>query len=203
MSVNSNHTHSLLMHLEQVGFSAAPRFENVDDQGREILTYIEGEVPHNVKDTNWTEDQLRIAASLLRDFHDATAGTEFAGSEEVVCHNGFAPWNLVFVKGLPFAIIDFDDAAPGARIKDLSYALWCWLGLGSEKRTLDVQIERMRIMCDEYGIKEPTSMVDEIAKRQEEVKVRHLLAGRIEQAEGIEDDMAWLCKHKNIVKRNL
>ena len=34
--------HALLHHLEDVGFSAAPRVLGIDAQGREVLTYCEG-----------------------------------------------------------------------------------------------------------------------------------------------------------------
>ena len=35
--------HALLRHLESVGFDAAPRVLGVDERGREVLTYLEGE----------------------------------------------------------------------------------------------------------------------------------------------------------------
>jgi hypothetical protein len=35
--------HALLRHLESVGFDAAPRVLGVDGQGREVLSYIEGQ----------------------------------------------------------------------------------------------------------------------------------------------------------------
>lgn len=41
---NSEFVHALLRHFEAVGFDGAPRLLGVDDQGREILTYVEGEV---------------------------------------------------------------------------------------------------------------------------------------------------------------
>jgi hypothetical protein len=47
--------HALLAHLERVGFSAAPRFLGIDDRGREILSYLDGEVPDNL-DPGWTDE---------------------------------------------------------------------------------------------------------------------------------------------------
>src|SRR3954454_9334545 len=35
-------THALLRHLAAVGFAGAPRFLGVDEQGREVLSYIPG-----------------------------------------------------------------------------------------------------------------------------------------------------------------
>ena len=36
--------HAMLEHLERVGFAGAPRYLGQDDRGREMLTYIEGDV---------------------------------------------------------------------------------------------------------------------------------------------------------------
>jgi hypothetical protein len=40
--------HALLGHLEQVGFPGSPRVlgDGYDDQGREVLTWIEGQIVH-------------------------------------------------------------------------------------------------------------------------------------------------------------
>jgi hypothetical protein len=35
--------HQLLLHLEKKGFAGSPRFLGLDEQGREILTFLEGE----------------------------------------------------------------------------------------------------------------------------------------------------------------
>ncbi len=35
----------LLLHLESIGFDGAPRYLGIDDQGREVLTWIDGDVP--------------------------------------------------------------------------------------------------------------------------------------------------------------
>lgn len=65
-------TRALLAHLEQAGFAGAPRFEGVDDAGREVLSWIEG-VPAT---RPWpralqTDEGVRRFARLLREFHEA------------------------------------------------------------------------------------------------------------------------------------
>ncbi|MEU8136458.1 phosphotransferase family protein [Streptodolium elevatio] len=66
----------------------------------------------------------RRVARLVREFHDLTAGTALAGEHEVVCHNDLSPRNTVYrpVSGSrrPVAFIDWDLAAPGARIDDVA-----------------------------------------------------------------------------------
>ena len=195
VSSNGEFIHDVLLHLEEVGFKAAPKFKGIDKEGREVLTYMRGEVRFDVKDEEWSEPQLKDAIGLLKDFHDATAGSEVAGNQEVVCHNDFAPWNVVFVDDMPAAIIDFDDAEPGSRLKDLSYAAWCWLGLGSEVHDAAKQSSRLRFLCDTYGVEDRTTILQEISERQKEIRLKHAQAHRSEQARGVEKDMVWLRVH--------
>lgn len=39
----------------------------------------------------------------------------------MICHNDFAPHNLVFRSGRPVAVIDFDTSSPGPRAWDLAH----------------------------------------------------------------------------------
>lgn len=87
---HSPFVHALLQHLETAGFSEAPRYFGEDEQGREILSFMPGEVPCDLSD-EWTDAQLATAVRLIRRFHDATSGTPLAGREEVVCHMTSAP----------------------------------------------------------------------------------------------------------------
>src|SRR3989344_5020905 len=127
---NSEFNHALLKLLEEKGFGHAPRFLGIDEKGREILTFMEGEVSHG--EMSWTDEQLIRVVQMLKDFHDATAGSELTKGKEVVCHNDIAPWNTILENGVPTAFIDFDDVAPGNRADDLAYLLWTFLELGSD-----------------------------------------------------------------------
>ena len=66
--------HALLRHLEEVGFPASPRVvgDGYDDQGREVLTYIEGRIAHPHP---YTGEGIWQVGRLLRALHDATAGS--------------------------------------------------------------------------------------------------------------------------------
>ena len=121
---NADFVEQLLGHLERVGFNAAPRHLGVDEQGRDILEYIDGQVPTDCAGITWSDKQLSGAMALLRRFHDATAGSDLAAGEEVVCHGDFGPWNLIWVGDGPVSIIDFDNATPGRRLDDVSHAVW-------------------------------------------------------------------------------
>jgi len=104
----------VLLHLERVGFDAAPRWLGVDDQGREILSWIEGEtftdrrqmhpyIGDPTERVTFSDEQVASAMLLLRGYHD-TFGPD------VVCDGDFWPWNLVWRTWLSVAIIDFDYA---------------------------------------------------------------------------------------------
>lgn len=63
--------HACLLHLAGVGFQYVPRFHGIDDEGREVLSFIPGTVPVDLG--MYGDGQLAAAANLLRRFHDATA----------------------------------------------------------------------------------------------------------------------------------
>ena len=88
----------MLRHLEAVGFTGAPRILGGDEAGREVLSFIEGDVhvaAPDSPDPRLSDAQLASAAKLIRRFHDATAGSVLAGPEEVICHGDLGPHNTV------------------------------------------------------------------------------------------------------------
>lgn len=167
---NAPFVHKLLAHLEAVGFHEAPALLGVDQQEREILSYVEGEVPSDCRALVWEDGQLEASARLLRRFHDATAGSELAGNHEVVCHNDYGPWNLVWIDGAPVAIIDFDLASPGRRSDDLGYAAWKHLNLGLVSLPVAEQRRRLAVVAAAYGAPADDELVRAIDRAQERME---------------------------------
>src|SRR5690242_10055451 len=70
--------HGLLEHLASVGFDAVPRPIGTDEQGREVLTYVDGVAgalgPQRLPDEFQTLDACRAIGAWLRRFHEAQAG---------------------------------------------------------------------------------------------------------------------------------
>lgn len=166
MGAHSAFVHRLLRHLETAGFHGAPRVLGVDQQGREVLSFIEGWVPPNLG--HFADEALVEAARLLRGLHDATAGSKLAAGHEAVCHNDASPCNYVFVAGRPAALIDFDHAAPGERLRDVAYAGWLWTISADDGPPIRDQARRLRLLADAYGLAETSLLLDAVLRRQEE-----------------------------------
>lgn len=203
----SETVHALLRHLEAVGFTHAPRVLGIDEQGREVLTYIEG----GSGPQGWAEvvpdDGLTAFARLLREYHDATVdfvppeGSAWAvapesAETEVICHGDFGPWNAVWRGGRPVGLLDFDFGRPGTRMEDIAYALeyvapfrddaectrWLRYPGPPDRR------RRLEVFCAAYGLSSTNGVVDAVIDEQRRTidRVRRLAAA------GHEPQVTWV-----------
>jgi hypothetical protein len=192
--------HSLLRHLEAAGFDGAPRALGFDDDGREVLGYIEGvagflDTGEIRPATLWSDQTLIEAARLLRRFHEATTSLVASPEarwqlvypdpdrHEVICHNDFGPYNCIFLDGHPRAMIDFDTAGPGPRAWDVAYSAYRFVPLcAPESRrwpsvpASDDTGRRLRLFCDAYGLERRDGFVEVILERIEATR-RMLIDG--------------------------
>ena len=158
--------HALLRHLEAVGFDAAPRALGVDDAGREILTYADGDVVWPDRTALVADDDgLADVARIIRSFHDAVSsfpsdathawsdrGGDPVGPAEVLAHNDLAPWNLVHRPDGGWTFIDWDLAAPGRRDWDLAWALLGFIPLMPFSTLTDDETRhRLSLFRNAYG----------------------------------------------------
>jgi len=176
--------HQLLRHLEAKGFDGSPRFLGIDADGREILSFIDGTT--GIPPALWRADApLLAAARMLRRYHDATL--DFVGEgplawahpypdarrHEVICHNDFAPYNFIYgPNSIPTAVVDFDLAGPGPRLRDIAYGAYWLTPLSFQSEDMqeyaagDLQAgsRRLKLFCATYGTQanaELLAMVEE------------------------------------------
>ncbi|RKS09829.1 Ser/Thr protein kinase RdoA (MazF antagonist) [Nocardiopsis sp. Huas11] len=167
-----------LAHLHDAGFAAAPVPLGVDGQGREVLSYVPGDVPREPLPAEATGEAVLVAlAGLIRRLHDAAQGWEpppdavwggLPGAHtvdlppvdepaELVGHRDYCPGNVVFRDGLPSALIDFDLARPTTRLYDVVNALYWWAPLLDPRDRPPALAEahiprRVAVFADAYGL---------------------------------------------------
>ncbi len=217
--------HALIRHLDAVGFAESPRVVGIDERGREILTYLEGEtVGDAVPWPAWTRSDATLveAGALLRRYHQAVvsfvpprdAAWRFTGRPlgpgEVICHNDCAPYNVVHADGGIVGLIDWDVAGPGHPWQDLAFAAWQWVPLHHPTllepgwREPPEVPRRLALLLDAYGLAagERVAAVDAIPARMQ-ASVDRIEAGadagdpglRALRARGYLDDMRRSVSH--------
>ncbi|HEY8578024.1 MAG TPA: aminoglycoside phosphotransferase family protein [Devosia sp.] len=130
--------HRLLRHLEQEGFTAAPRVvgSGFDRQGRETLSFLPGTSPHPGP---WPEEAMFTLGQMLRRFHDISRrftppedaqwrpwfGRTLGTGPRLVGHCDLGDWNIIAQGGQPTGFIDWEQAGPVDPLVEL--AQLCWL----------------------------------------------------------------------------
>jgi hypothetical protein len=164
---------AFLAHLRARGFTGAPEPLGYDEAGREVLSYVPGDVAVQEDPPAWvtTDEALVSVVRLVRALHDAAAGfvapDGFAWAwpaapeyrRGLFCHNDPCRENVVFRDGLAVALIDFDWAGPSSPEWELAGLLAHFV-----LRLPGDRVARTRLVCATYGI-EPGPVVDAALRR--------------------------------------
>jgi len=146
----------LLRWYERAGFDGAPRYLGVDEQGRDVLSYVEGEPAFAPVPSS--DEVVAAIGRLLRRAHDAQDGFGAAPPGLVVAHFDLFWTNVVFRDGLPAALIDWELARPAPRTLEVALAATYWAGVRIDEQLrewgipLERRGERLRLLCDAYGL---------------------------------------------------
>ncbi|HEX5533407.1 MAG TPA: aminoglycoside phosphotransferase family protein [Actinomycetales bacterium] len=167
-----------LLHLEARGFDEAPRFLGTDDRGRDVLTYVDGDVAGEVPES-WARNDALLPplGALVAALHGASRGftapdgvvfmrdlmpdppdlVRLVDRPTLVSHNDITPQNVVFRNGRPVGLIDFDLAGPTTELRDVANTCMHWAPLthpadvAPELSHLD-PFRRCRLLVDGYGL---------------------------------------------------
>jgi len=154
--------HALLLHLEKVGFTGAPRSFGWDDKGRHLVEFVAGMRADHPDAPENALDPARLG-SFLREMHDAldsfvppSYARWFDGipspGRDLIVHQDIAPSNIVLRADGTLAAIDWDAAGPGTRLWDLAYAAHSFAPLYKEGADVASSSQRMRRLVDGYGL---------------------------------------------------
>jgi Ser/Thr protein kinase RdoA (MazF antagonist) len=190
----------VLLHLERAGFDAAPRWLGVDEQGRDMLSWIDGEtfvergrmhpyIEDGAGRITFSDEQVAAAMRLLRRYHD-TFG------DEVICHGDFGPWNIVWRNGLPFAVIDFDNAYRGEASDDVAYALRMFVGYGFARAAPAELVRRTSAAVNAYGAEFDVPAI--LEREYELAEERCRRNGWHRQLAKVPIERAWLAANRGL-----
>jgi hypothetical protein len=186
--------HALLGHLRRAGFDGAPAPLGVDEEWREVLTYVPGRSAHpDLRRHAGSDAQLADVARLVRRAHDALAtftpasdavwqlepgrpGRRRLRPGEIVCHNDLAPFNLIVDGDGPRALIDWDLAAPGPAIVDVAHAVRRFVPLYPDAACAQLgwtdgppdRPARLRVFAEAYGLAraDRARLLDAVLRRE-------------------------------------
>ncbi len=169
-SPHSGSIHAFLRAVRHAGFEGASLPVGIDEDGRERLVFIDGEVPvAPYPDWSQSDSALASIARLLRGLHDAARGFDPQGltwdggladpaGGTLVCHNDVEVSNVVFRDGIAVALLDFEFAAPGRPIYDLAQLARLCVPIEDDFdqartgwRPAD-RPARLRLVADAYGL---------------------------------------------------
>jgi hypothetical protein len=161
----------------------------LDPVGREVLTFIDGEVLADPawqpgRPTPWpkwaqSEDCLVESARLLNALHEASRSfvppdtavwrqhaCPGLGPNEIVCHGDAGPHNTVYRQGVPIAFIDWDAIRPNHPLVEFGNAAWHFVPLGDNAYFEESGFpgppdlgERLALFAREYGVTDRSEAV--------------------------------------------
>jgi aminoglycoside phosphotransferase (APT) family kinase protein len=192
--------HAFLRAVREAGFEGAPMPVGIDDDGRERLVFVEGDVPVPPHpDWSRTDEALASVARLLRGLHDAARTFDLRGRTwsaaladpaggTLVCHNDVDISNVVFRDGVAVALLDFEFAAPGRPTYDLAQLARIWVPIDDDVDQARVGWQpadgpaRLRLVADAYvldrvGRAELLAALDDAIARIEAAVRRSVAAG--------------------------
>ena len=178
---------ALLTGLRAAGVAGVPEHRGLDGQGREVVAWVEGDVPvYPMPPWAWDDAVLVDVARAVRSVHDAAAGLDLPRTGwrrpavepvETICHGDVAPYNAVFADARLVGLIDWDYAQPAPRGWDLGYLAYRFVSLTPPGHRDGrpgpgppaEQWRRVRLLAQAYDGMDPVEIVRWAVRRLEDL----------------------------------
>jgi Ser/Thr protein kinase RdoA (MazF antagonist) len=164
----------------------------MDSRGREILSYLEGETWPD-SGSGLSDDLLERAARAIQRYHDTTVGSSLAQGHEIVAHHELGPYNTTFQGGHLVGFMDWDNAAPGTRLRDLANAVYNYVDVSHwANHTAEEQARRIHLMCAAYGWEDPLAIINDFEADLQQALRNHEQAGRAGAIKIFAEEVDWM-----------
>lgn len=162
--------HALLGYLDG-RLPHVPRVLGCDEQGREVLSYLPGQVldqEHEMLSTG----QLRAMAGWTRAFHDVVTGFAHPGpwrycpfpGPTLIGHNDIAPYNVCFQGDDIVGVFDWDMAGPTTPLLELAFIAWNAVPLWRDTGP-GTAAGRLRVIAASYGGPDAAQILQAVPQR--------------------------------------
>ena len=167
--------HALLRHLEG-RVPCVPRVLGFDEQGREVLDFLPGEVV-DLTVEHLSERRLVALVGWVRLLHAAVAGFEnpgpwrlgTVGAPALVCHNDLGAYNLCWDGDDLAGVFDWDAAGPSNPLLELAFVAWNGVPMWAVDRDVDsyadVAAQRLALVADTYCGVSPLDLLHAVPER--------------------------------------
>ena len=128
----------------------------------------------------------RCAGGVVAPSEPGWSREDSPGRAEVIGHGDLFWTNVIFRDGSPVALIDWEIARPMTRTLEVALAATYWAGLRIDRQLLewglplDRRGERLRILCDSYGLdrRQRGALFGELIEHRRNHLEQRELAGR-------------------------
>lgn len=156
---NTGLVQRVLRRLEATGVAWAPRALGIDEEAREVLSWIPGETASSGKQVD-----LFLLVGIVRQLHDLTAN--LVEGFECVVHDDLQPRNVVVQDRVPVGLVDWEQARPGRRVEDVATLCWSFIEPTPDRDPVELG-ERWRHLVVAYRLQTPDDVVATVLAQTE------------------------------------
>jgi len=121
-----------------------------------------------------------------------------------VAHNELGPHNTIFHGEHLVGFIDWDDAAPGTRVRDLANAVYNYVDVSQwSNQEANEQARLILLMGAAYGWHDPLASVNDFEADLQQALRNHEQAGRVDGIAIFAQEVTWMRQRTHELRRLL
>lgn len=160
--------YEFLNYMQSVGYNKVPKIIEINKNGRDIFTYIPGNVAKYVFEMS--KEEIEEVLFELKKINSLSR--KKLNKNMVYVHGDLSPQNVVFKDNELVGIIDWDSCYVGPDYYDFIYIFWTWCNVGSYNRNNEEIFTKLKEMLKIYE-------ADFMFKKDFANKIREVMESRL------------------------